>query len=304
MLLELALFLAAGVHATQLLDSNLAYQSPFAKHPQLAHNTHNIQKRLLAHARSQVEDATVFNDDHYPTFYAGDFSNSPFVWSGGVNFTHSVASGDPFDTSVLLWTRAVPVSPAGSTTLPDQSVPACILYKITTSSDLSGKAVDSGSAFTSYDVDWTVKVEATGLQPDTKYFFQFSDCTKPSLTSPVGMTRTIPSPNTLARRVNNGKPLSIAVFSCSQFQAGWFNAYGVAAHNTTADIFVHLGDYIYESLGDGARIGRQVLGRELATIHDYRQRLNQYRTDTSLVSAHRHAPWITVWDDHEVADNS
>ncbi|KAJ8700229.1 hypothetical protein PTI98_003274 [Pleurotus ostreatus] len=33
---------------------------------------------------------------------------------------------------------------------------------------------------------------------------------------------------------------------------GFFNAYGVAAHNTTADLFIHLGDYIYETLvGDG-----------------------------------------------------
>jgi alkaline phosphatase D len=47
-----------------------------------------------------------------------------------------------------------------------------------------------------------------------------------------------------------------------------------------------------------------VLGRELATIHDYRQRLGQYRTDASLVAAHEAGPWITVWDDHEVADNS
>lgn len=44
-----------------------------------------------------------------------------------------------------------------------------------------------------------------------------------------------------------------------------------------------------------AEIGRDVLGRELATIADYRQRLNQYRTDTSLVFAHQNAPWITVW---------
>ena len=42
-------------------------------------------------------------------------------------------------------------------------------------------------------------------------------------------------------------------------------------------------------------IGRGVLGRELATIHDYRQRLEQYRTDVSLVAAHEKAPWITVW---------
>ena len=37
------------------------------------------------------------------------------------------------------------------------------------------------------------------------------------------------------------------------------------------------------------------LGRELATIADYRQRLNQYRTDASLIAAHEKAPWITVW---------
>ncbi|KNZ74214.1 Alkaline phosphatase D [Termitomyces sp. J132] len=269
----------AGTQATRLFDRNLAYRSPFAEHPQasLAHRTDLIAKRAFAHVRRQVTNASDFSDDHYPTFYGGDFSNSPFIWNGGLNFTHSVASvitlplysfassdpqtlqGDPFDTSVLLWTRAEAISPAGSNALPDQSVPVCVSYKISTSSDLSGE-VDSGSAFTSYDVDWTLKVEATGLKPDTKYFYGFADCTNPTTTSPIGTTRTLASPNTPAQEVNGGKPLSIAVFSCSQFQAGWFNAYGYAAHNTTADIFIHLGDYIYESLG-GASIGRQVLGR-------------------------------------------
>lgn len=44
-----------------------------------------------------------------------------------------------------------------------------------------------------------------------------------------------------------------------------------------------------------AKIGRGVLGRELATIFDYRQRLQQYRTDESLAFAHLNHPWITVW---------
>ena len=55
---------------------------------------------------------------------------------------------------------------------PDQSVPVCVSFKISTSPTLAGRPVDSGEAFTSYDVDWTVKVEATGLNADTKYFFQ------------------------------------------------------------------------------------------------------------------------------------
>lgn len=55
--------------------------------------------------------------------------------------------------------------------------------------------MDSGQAFTSYDVDFTVKVEATGLKGDTKYWYQFADCTNPSSKSPVGATRTLPHPD-------------------------------------------------------------------------------------------------------------
>ncbi|KAJ4001349.1 PhoD-like phosphatase-domain-containing protein [Lentinula boryana] len=314
-------YLASCEASTVLLNRNLAYSSPFTGHdqayihqPQLAIDTKQLAKRHTAHARRQTEDATGFVDEHYSTFYGGDFSNSPTIWKGGLNFTHSVASGDPFNTSVLLWTRAVPVSPPGTTALPDQSVPACLSFKISTSPDLQGDTIDSGDAFTSYDVDWTLKVEATGLTPDTKFFFQFSDCTNSSSVSPIGTTRTFPSPDTPANEVNGGTPLTLAVFSCSQYQAGkqflsheaclrteiklittgWFNAYGYATHNTSAEIFLHLGDYIYESLGDGASIGRQTLGRELATVHDYRQRLNQYRTDEGLLAAHQSGPWVTV----------
>ncbi|CAA7271763.1 unnamed protein product [Cyclocybe aegerita] len=271
-------------------QTNLAYESPFVDHPQLAHDVAALRDRSLE--RRQTIDASGFKDDHYATFYGGDFSNSPFIWGGGVNFTHSVASGDPFADSVLLWTRAVPISSSGS--LPDQDIPICLSYKISTSKTLSENVIDSGEAFTSYDVDWTIKVEATGLHADTKYIYQFSDCATKAL-SPIGSTRTIASPDTPARFVNGGRALVLAIFSCSQYQAGWFNAYGYATYNTSADIFVHLGDYIYESLGNGARIGRQTLGRELATIRDYRQRLNQYRTDPSLVAAHQAAPWVTVW---------
>ncbi|KAF8902073.1 PhoD-like protein [Gymnopilus junonius] len=180
----------------------------------LAHDTRTIHENSIH--RRQTVDASQFRDEHYVTFYGGDFSNSPFVWGGGVNFTHSgerLPLGDPFDTSVLLWTRAVPIA-ATDSALPDQSVPVCVAFKIGETADLTKRIVDSGEAFTSYDVDWTVK---------------------PAL-------------------------------------------------NTSAEIFIHLGDYIYESLGNGAKIGRQTLGRELATIHDYRQRLNQYRTDQSLVA--------------------
>ncbi|KAF4615052.1 hypothetical protein D9613_002998 [Agrocybe pediades] len=290
--------------ATNVYKSNLAYRSPFPDHPQLAHDINLIQSNHLQ--RRQSIDATQFDDGHYVTFYGSDFSNSPFVWGGGVNFTHSVASGDPFDTSVLLWTRATPIS-SSSGVLPDQSVPICLSYKIGTTADLSGKIVNTGEAFTSYDVDWTVKVEATGLHPDTKYFYQFSDCVTKTA-SPIGSTRTIASANTPAQSVNGGKPLTLAVFSCSQYQAGWFNAYGFAAHNTSADIFIHLGDYIYESLGNGWAHTSKNRQKDTGKGAGDDSRLPtttesiQDRSESSDC-----APKCTMdhgLDDHEVADNS
>ena len=88
------------------------------------------------------------------------------MWNGGINFTHDVASGDPLSDSVILWTRAVPLpstapsNPSTTPFLPDQSMPACVRYDIATDKDMT-HIVNSGTAFTSYDVDWTVKVSLT-----------------------------------------------------------------------------------------------------------------------------------------------
>ncbi|PIL24184.1 hypothetical protein GSI_13937 [Ganoderma sinense ZZ0214-1] len=293
--LSLVLLSVLGkIQATELFDRNLAYSSPFINAPHLSHDTRSLQARHVQFVKRQQQlsdtiSSDGFTDTHYPTFYGGDFSNSAWIYSGGINFTHSVASGDPFHDSVLLWTRATPLG-----TPPDQSIPVCVSFKIFDNADLSGDPLDVGDAFTTYDVDWTLKVEAKNLKPDSHYWFQFSDCAKPQIVSPIGMTRTIANPDTPAEEVNGGKPFTLVVFSCARYQDGWFNAYGVAAHNTSADLFLHLGDYIYENLGDGGPIGRAVTGKELATIADYRERLNQYRTDPSLVFAHQKAPWITV----------
>jgi alkaline phosphatase D len=115
---------------------------------------------------------------------------------------YKVASGDPLDTSVLLWTRAVPtplaLNPlAPPSTIPDVSVPICVLYSSFLNAKFSGPSTASGQAFTSYDVDFTVKVEAHGLKPDMQYWFKFADCTNVGSASPVGWTRTFASANSL-----------------------------------------------------------------------------------------------------------
>ncbi|KAH8107538.1 PhoD-like phosphatase-domain-containing protein [Phellopilus nigrolimitatus] len=282
LLVTISFVFFAIVISANPIDRNLAYRSPFVDHPHLGYDTRYIHARL---AKRQVEKAGSFTDEHYPTWYGADFSNSPFIYSGGINFTHGVASGDPFDESVLLWTRAAPVG----TSLPDQSVPICVAYSVWQAGDLGGQPVTRGQAFTSYDVDWTVKVEAAGLHADTRYTYQFSDCTNSSSVSIIGTTRTFASPDTVAEDVNGGEPLSFAVFSCSNYPFGFFNAYAFATKNTTADVFVHLGDYSSTS------IGRILSDRELATITDYRTRIALYRTDAGLLEAHQNHPWIVVW---------
>lgn len=75
------------------------------------------------------------------------------------------------------------------------------------------------------------------------------------------------------------------------------------------DYVIHLGDYIYEykngDYGWGQSIGRIPLpDRTIFTLYDYRKRIATYRTDLDLLLSHQVFPWIPVWDDHEVADNT
>jgi alkaline phosphatase D len=78
----------------------------------------------------------------------------------------------------------------------------------------------------------------------------------------------------------------------------------------SVDYVIHLGDYIYEYAGDGDygygwSIGRiPKPERIITTLYDYRERLATYRTDLDLLASHQNFPWIPVWDDHEVSDNT
>ena len=43
---------------------------------------------------------------------------------------------------------------------------------------------------------------------------------------------------------------------------------------------------------------------EITALDDYRRRYALYRTDPDLQEAHRQHPFIVVWDDHEIANNT
>ncbi|KAL8688249.1 MAG: hypothetical protein Q9224_004932, partial [Gallowayella concinna] len=292
----LTLLAGAGVAAASYA-TNLNYRSPSHNHPGLGLSIHKVNKR---HAGSAA----------YP--------------ASQLNFTHGVASGDPYPNSVILWTRCAPMSDdvksnatvtgyvplynpvpiygAANETGPPSTAPICLTYKVSKDKSLASTA-DSGTVYTSSDTDYTVKVEASGLSPYTQYYYQFSVCGSSNVTSPLGRTKTTPAANDLVTKI------ALAIYSCSNFPFGFFNAYGNSARKDSVDYVIHLGDYIYEyangEYGYGQSIGRIPLpNRQIYTLYDYRKRLATYRTDLDLLLSHQQFPWIPVWDDHEVADNT
>jgi alkaline phosphatase D len=106
--------------------------------------------------------------------------------------------------------------------------------------------------------------------------------------------------------------VKIAVFSCTLYSEGYFNAYK-SASASDAQYAVHVGDYIYEygagatQFGntDAAKLGRVTApANDIVTLSDYRTRYALYRSDPDLQALHARMPWITVWDDHEFANNA
>jgi alkaline phosphatase D len=204
-----------------------------------------------------------------------------------LRFAHGVASGDPTDSSAVLWTRLSGVATATRVT-----------WEIARDRQFS-RLAGRGEAAALADRDFTVKVEAAGLEPGTRYFYRFR---AGDTTSPVGRTRTLPTGSVAA--------LGFAVASCSNYPFGYFNAYEAMALDPAVDFVLHLGDYLYEYAADGwgaeqgASLGRlhQPAG-EIVTLADYRTRHAQYKGDPQAQALHAAHPLIPLWDDHESANN-
>ncbi|WP_312160670.1 alkaline phosphatase D family protein [Phenylobacterium sp.] len=213
-------------------------------------------------------------------------------YTGAVAFEHGVASGDPLADRVILWTRITPSDPnAGD---------IAYSWKLNPVDRRAGGA-RSGRGVTGPGRDWTVKVDAAGLDAGRAYSFEF---TANGVTSPVGRTATLPAGPT--------QDAVLAVASCSLYPNGYFNAYGAIAQLPRVDAVLHLGDYIYEYGGpDTYGMNSAVAGErphdpnhEIVSLDDYRRRHAQYKSDPQLQAAHARAPWIVVWDDHETANDS
>ncbi|WP_242886213.1 alkaline phosphatase D family protein [Actinomadura litoris] len=214
----------------------------------------------------------------------------------GDPFTLGVASGDPDPRGFVLWTRLAvdPHAEDGLGGMPARPVP--VQWEV--SSDDRFRRVDRrGTAVASPEAAHSVHVELNDLRPGRDYWYRFRTGTH---VSPVGRTRTAP------RADSFGPALAMGFVSCSQFEHGWFTAYRRLAEEHP-DLILHLGDYQYEYKKGvytipGGNV-RDHEGPETVTLADYRLRHAQYKSDLDLQAAHEAAPWLVVFDDHEVENN-
>lgn len=205
-------------------------------------------------------------------------------------FKHGVASGDPDQRSLMLWTA---VSGADG---------APVSVEVARDSDFADIVLEAeaGVAGPTTDGAAPYKLLADGLRPgETVYYrFRFREHV-----SPAGTAKTLPQ--------GAVDEFRIAAFACSNYPAGFFNAYRHAAERGDVDLAVHLGDYLYEygpgeyATEDAERLSRlPEPAHELLTYDDYARRHAQYSSDPDLQALKAAVAMVLIWDDHETANNA
>ncbi len=211
-------------------------------------------------------------------------------------FPQSLMSGDPQPGSMILWTRVQPANPQ-----PDTS--ALVAYQVSATPDFKGM-VAGGTFTTTAETDYTVRIKLVGLVPSTRYYYRFIyDRT----VSKTGRIKSAPS-------LNSAAEIKFGYISCQDYTNGYYGALTALAQEDL-DFVVHLGDYIYETVGadfqgqartialpDGANLGGGVKAAQ--TLADYRAIYKTYRTDPQLQAVQEAFPMIVIWDDHEFTNDA
>lgn len=182
-------------------------------------------------------------------------------------FEQGIASGDPTQDSVMLWTRLTGDLPPG--------VP--LVWELSDTADFE-RLVATGRHTAKAESVHTVRIDVGGLLPASSYYYRFRAGDQ---ASGAGRTRTF------VAHGENQQSVRFAVSSCQAKEDGAY-----AAHRSIAeadvDAVLWLGDYIYGSD---------------TTLADYRSSYARYRSDVALQAAHAAHPWIMIWDDHEIAND-
>lgn len=234
--------------------------------------------------------------------------------NGSRFFPQSVASGDPREASVVLWTRLMDGDTAVDRSVSLHLSTSGSLAEVGTTEPLGGANLWTGGNLTAQSAhDGVVKVKATGLDPETTYYYQF---TYNGERSPIGRTKTAPAPTST-------RAVKYAAINCNDFVGRYFNVLKHLADQEaeTIDFVLNLGDYIYETTGDPSfqttSPGRAMIlsnpseaidlggGNYAAqSVGNYRDIYKTIRQDRQLQRVHELFPMISIWDDHEFSDDN
>jgi alkaline phosphatase D len=161
-------------------------------------------------------------------------ASSRVVWrEDRASFPQGVASGDPDDHSVVLWTRR-PF---------DQGERHELIVEVARDADFRS-VVARARAPVLAAADWTCRALVGGLLPATTYWHRFTDDSGAG--SRVGRTITAP-------RASDPRPVRFAFVSCNSVNEGAQNAFRRmiwederAPADRKLSFVLHLGDFIYE----------------------------------------------------------
>lgn len=204
-------------------------------------------------------------------------------------FTLGVASGDPTDRSLVLWTRLAPDPDRSDGGMPP--VPVSLAWILARDPGLSS-VVRQGRIELLPASAHAAHVEIDNLEPGQTYWYGFRTGEH---ASPIGRTRTLPSGDARSS-------LRFATASCQNYTHGYFVAYDAIVQDQP-DFVVHLGDYIYDT-AFGATFRRHESASAPVTLADFRRRHARYKQDPHLQRAHAAVPFFVTPDNHDAtADN-
>ncbi len=198
-------------------------------------------------------------------------------------FTLGIASGQPRPDGMVLWTRLM------GDDLPDA---VDVRWEIADDERFE-RVVARGQERAEKAWAHSVHAEPGGLEPGRWYWYRFTSLGQQS---PVGRTRTAPA-------VDAAATLRFAIASCQRYDVGHYAAWRHVA-DERLDVVFFVGDYIYE-YATGKNAVRPLEGGpgQVLTLEQYRARYATHKSDPHLQAAHASAPWLVVWDDHEVSND-
>lgn len=218
-------------------------------------------------------------------------------------FPQGVASGDPDEHSIVIWTRR----PFDEGERHDLTIEVALDPEFR-------KVVATSQAPVLAASDWTCRALVGGLSPATVYWYRFTDGSGAG--SRIGRTITAPL-------ASDPRPVRFAFVSCNSVNEGAQNAYRRmiwederAPREAQLGFVLHLGDFIYEvveypeetpqrysrtvyDLGhipDARKVGNFYVPTNIAGYrHVYRAHID----DPDIQDARAYFPFVCIGDNHE-----